>query len=61
MMVNANKPPAVDIFRKLNWLPMGSMIGIHQVENLGEHEQDQVLLSLVVDKSPRKFSKPLEM
>ena len=50
-----------EIFRKSNWLPMGSMIGMHQVEHLGEHEQDQVLLSLVVAKGARKFSKPIEM
>ena len=43
-MVNAKKPSAVEIFKKLNRLPMGSMIGMHQIDHLGEHEQDQVLL-----------------
>ena len=61
MMVNAKKPSAVEIFRKLNRLPMGSMIGMHQVYHLEEHEQDQVLLSMVVAKGARKFSKPMEM
>ena len=61
MMVNVKKPSVVEIFRKLNWLPMGSMIGMHEVDHLEEHKQDQVLLSLVVAKRMMKFSKPMEM
>ena len=60
-IVNAKKPSVIEIFRKLNRLPMGSVIGMHQVDYLSEHEQDQVLLSLVVAKGVRKFSKPMEM
>ena len=61
MMVNVKKPSAVEIFRKLNRLLMGCMIWMHQVDHLDEHEQDQVLLSMVVAKGARKFSKPMEM
>ena len=60
-MVDSKKPSAVDIFRKLKRILMGSMIGMHQVEHLGEHGQDQVLLSLFGAKVARKFSKPIEM
>ena len=51
----------MEIYRKLNRLPMGSMIGMHQVMHLEEHEQDQVLLSLVVTKDSRKYAKPKEI
>ena len=61
MTTNATKPTAIEIFRKLNRLPVGSMIGIHQVDHLEEQEKDQVLLSLVVNKGAKKFSKPMEM
>ena len=60
-VMNATKPPAIEIFRKLNQLPVGSMIGMHQVDHLEEHEKDQVLLSLVVSKGAKKFSKSMEM
>ena len=32
--VNVMKPKAIEIFRKLNRLPVGSMIGMHQVDQL---------------------------
>ena len=60
-VVNVTKPKSIEIFRKLNWLPVGSMIGMHQVEQLEEQEKDQVLLSLVVRKGAKKFSKSMEM
>ena len=60
-MAKVTKPTAIEIFRKLNWLPVGSMIGMHQVDHLEEQEKDQVLLSLVVNKGAKKFSKSSEM
>ena len=60
-MMNVTKPTAIEIFRKLNRLPVGSMIRMHQVHHLEEQEKDQVLLSLVVNKGAKKFSKPMEM
>ena len=36
---NAAKPTAIEIFRKLNRLPIGSMIGMHQVDHLEEQEK----------------------
>ena len=60
-MAKVTKPTAIEIFRKLNRLPAGSMIGMHQVDQLEEQEKDQVLLSLVVNKGAKKFSKPMEM
>ena len=59
--VNVTKPTAVEIFRKLNRLPVGSMIGMHQIDQLEVQEKDQVLLSLVVSKGAKKFSKSMEM
>ena len=59
--MNVTKPTAVEIFRKLNRLPVGSMIGMHQVDQLEEQEKEQVLLSLVVIKGAKKFSKSMEM
>ena len=40
----ADGKTATEIYRKLNWLPMGSMIGMQQVMHLEENEQDQVLI-----------------
>ena len=37
------------------------MIGMHHVDHLEEQEKDQVLLSLVVIKGAKKFSKSMEM
>ena len=58
--VNVTKPTAIEIFRKLNRLPVVSMIGMNQVDQLEEQEKDQVLLSLVVSKGAKKFSKSME-
>ena len=59
--VNVTKPSAIEISRKLNRLPAGSMIGMHQVDQLEEQEKDQVLLSLLVNKGAKNFSKLMEM
>ena len=59
--MNVMKPSAVEIFRKLNRLLAGSMIGMHQVDQLEEQEKDQVLLSLVVSNGAKKFSKSMEV
>ena len=61
MVENVEGKSATELYRKLKRLMMGSMIGMHQVIHLEEHEQDQVLLSLVVTKGSRKYSKPREM
>ena len=37
------------------------MIGTHQLKELNENEQDQVVLSLVVTKGARKFGKATEV
>ena len=61
MVENVEGKSATELYIKLNWLPMGSMIGMHQVMHLEEHEQDPVLMSLVVTKGSRKYSKSKEM
>ena len=60
-VVNVTKPTSIEIFRKLNRLPVGNMIGMHQVDQLEEQEKVHVLLSLVVSKGAKKFSKSMEM
>ena len=48
---------AIEIYHKLERLPYGGMIGLHNIANLEENEKDKVLLSLIVSKGARKFSK----
>ena len=58
---DGEKERVIEIYRKLSRLPDGSMIGTHQLKELKENEQDQVVLSLVVTKGARKFGKATEM
>ena len=51
---------AIDIYWKLNRLPSGSMIKQHMVQHLRKSDQDKVLLSLVVTKGNRKFTRTKE-
>ena len=54
------KATAIEIYHKLERLPCGGMIGLHHVAQLEENEKDKVLLSLIVSKGARKFSKSKE-
>ena len=51
------KETALKIYHKLDRLHSGSMIGMHRIVHLEENEQDKVLLSLIVLKASRKFSR----
>ena len=57
-MKNVTKPTAIEIFKKLNRLPVGSMMGMHQMDHLEEQEKDQVLLSLVGNKGAKNSLNP---
>ena len=50
MVMGVKKQIATEIYWKLDRLPMGSMIKLHQV-----------LLSLLVSKGANKFNKPKEI
>ena len=54
------KETALEIYHKLERLPSGSMIGMHCIAHLEENDQDKVLLSLIVSKGARKFSRSKE-
>ena len=54
------KGTSIEIYRKLNRLPSGRIIGLHWVQHLGKHDQDRVLISLVVTKGSCKFSRTNE-
>ena len=57
MAMGVEKKKDVKIYRKLDTLPMGIMMEMHQVRQLDEHDQGKVLLSLVVSKGAHKFNK----
>ena len=61
MDMGVENKTAIKMYQKLDRLPMGSMIKMHQVTQLEEHHKDRVLLSLVVSKGANKFNKPKEM
>ena len=39
---------------------MGSMVGVHQMSQLGEYEKYQVLLTLAVDNGVKKYTRSKE-
>ena len=47
--MDINELTATKIYLKLAQLPMGSMIGMHHIAQLGENEKDQVLVTLEVE------------
>ena len=51
------KDKDIEIHHKLDRLPSGSMIGMNCIAHLEDNEQDKVLLSLIVAKGSRKFSR----
>ena len=55
--VDIKERTATDIYRKLDNLPVGSMIGVHHIKKLGENEKAQVLVTLAVDKGSKRYSK----
>ena len=54
------KETALEIYHKLERLPSGSMIGMHRIAHLEENDKDKLLLSLIVSKGARKFSRNKE-
>ena len=54
------KETALEMYHKLERLPSGSIIGMLHIAHLEENEQDKVLLSLILSKGARKFSRSKE-